>query len=45
VNRPVAILGAGLAGLTAANLLQKNSIPVRVYEAGKSIAGLASTFQ
>ncbi len=45
MNRPVAILGAGLAGLTAANLLQKNSIPVRVYEAGKSIAGLASTFQ
>jgi oxygen-dependent protoporphyrinogen oxidase len=41
----VAVLGAGLAGLTAANFLRRNGIPVMVFEAGKQIAGLASSFQ
>jgi protoporphyrinogen oxidase len=44
-NPPVVVLGAGLAGLTAANFLQSNGVPVFVYEAGKTIAGLASSFQ
>ena len=40
-DAPVAILGAGIAGLTAANDLHRRGIPVRVYEAGKAIAGMA----
>lgn len=40
-REPVAILGGGLAGLTAATYLRRHGIPVRVYEAGKQLAGLA----
>jgi oxygen-dependent protoporphyrinogen oxidase len=42
---PVAILGAGLAGLTAAQFLIRRGIPVVLYEAGKQVAGLAASFQ
>jgi oxygen-dependent protoporphyrinogen oxidase len=38
---PVAILGGGLAGLTAATYLRRHGVPVRVFEAGKTLAGLA----
>ena len=38
---PVAILGAGLAGLAAASELRRHDVPVMVYEAGKQVAGLA----
>jgi protoporphyrinogen/coproporphyrinogen III oxidase len=41
--KPVAILGAGLAGLTAANYLKRHGVPVVVYEAGRHVAGLAQT--
>ena len=43
-NKPVVILGAGLAGLTAANFLRQNNIPVLLFEAGNKIAGLAQSF-
>jgi oxygen-dependent protoporphyrinogen oxidase len=40
---PVIVVGAGLAGLTAAAFLRRRGIPVRVCEAGPQIAGLATT--
>jgi len=40
-GKPVAIVGAGLAGLTAATMLRRHGILVRVFKAGKYIAGLA----
>lgn len=40
---PVAVLGAGLAGLAAAWELKRANIPVRVYEAGGRVAGLAAS--
>ncbi len=43
-KKPIAIIGAGLAGLTAANLLAEKGVPFIVYEAGKQIAGLATSF-
>ena len=43
-NKPVIILGAGLAGLTAAHFLKSKNIPVILYEAGNKIAGLAQSF-
>ena len=43
-NKPVVILGGGLAGLTAANYLRRHNVNVIVYEAGTKIAGLAQSF-
>ncbi len=42
---PVVVVGAGLAGLTAANYLHRHGVPVRLFEAGKQIAGLAQSFE
>lgn len=44
-EKPIAIIGAGLAGLTAANYLHAKKVPFVLYEAGKRIAGLAASFQ
>lgn len=41
---PVAIVGAGYAGLVAARHLRDQGIPVIVFEASASAAGLAATF-
>lgn len=43
-DKPVVILGAGLAGLTAANYLKSKNVPVVLFEAGPKIAGLAQSF-
>jgi oxygen-dependent protoporphyrinogen oxidase len=43
-KKPVAVIGAGLAGLTAARYLRQRGVPVRLYEAGKAISGLAQSF-
>ena len=42
---PVAIVGAGLAGLVAARELKRRGLPVVVYEAGRQVAGLATSFR
>lgn len=42
---PVAVVGGGLAGLTAASYLRRHGIAVRLFEAGPRIAGLAQSFQ
>jgi oxygen-dependent protoporphyrinogen oxidase len=42
---PIAILGAGLAGLIAARELRNRGLPVVLYEASDRIAGLATTFR
>jgi oxygen-dependent protoporphyrinogen oxidase len=44
-KKPIAILGAGIAGLTAANFLKKANFPFVLFEAGNKIAGLASSFK
>ncbi|RIK70996.1 MAG: hypothetical protein DCC67_20500, partial [Planctomycetota bacterium] len=41
---PVAVVGAGIAGLTAANFLRRNGVPVMLLEGGKQIAGMASSY-
>ncbi len=43
-NSPVVIIGAGYAGLTAAQRLHRENIPFVIYEASPRVAGLASTF-
>jgi protoporphyrinogen oxidase len=44
-KKPIAIIGAGIAGLTAANFLHRNNIPFILYESGKKIAGFATSFK
>ena len=44
IKKPIAIIGAGMAGLTAANFLREKGVPFILYEAGNQIAGLAATF-
>ncbi len=44
-GKPIAIIGAGIAGLTAANFLRQNNVPFVLFEAGNKIAGLATSFK
>jgi protoporphyrinogen oxidase len=41
---PVAIIGAGFAGLITATFLRRQKIPVLLFEAGKQVGGLAQSF-
>ena len=41
---PVMVVGAGIAGLTAASMLREHGRRVRLFEAGRQVAGLASSF-
>ncbi len=43
-KKPIAIIGGGIAGLTAANFLKENNVPFILYEANNKIAGLAASF-
>jgi protoporphyrinogen/coproporphyrinogen III oxidase len=43
-HRPVVVIGAGIAGLTAAAALRQQGVPVRLFEAGRQAAGLAASF-
>ncbi|HXR83518.1 MAG TPA: FAD-dependent oxidoreductase [Hanamia sp.] len=45
ITKPVAIIGGGIAGLTAANFLKQKNIPFILFEAGNKIAGLAMSFK
>jgi protoporphyrinogen/coproporphyrinogen III oxidase len=42
-DRPVAVLGAGIAGLVAARELHRAGFPVHVFEAAAKVAGLGAT--
>ncbi len=44
-KKTIAIIGGGIAGLTAANYLKEKDIPFVLYEAGSKIAGLAASFK
>lgn len=44
-DKPIAIIGAGIAGLTAADYLKRNNVPFVLFEGGKKIAGLAASFK
>ncbi|MDQ2721307.1 MAG: FAD-dependent oxidoreductase [Bacteroidota bacterium] len=44
-EKPIAIIGAGIAGLTAANYLREKKEPFILFEASDKIAGLAASFK
>lgn len=44
-QKPIAIIGAGIAGLTAANYLKEKNVLFILFEAGNKIAGLAASFK
>jgi oxygen-dependent protoporphyrinogen oxidase len=43
--KPVAIIGAGITGLTAAFYLKRNGIPVTVYEASARVGGVIQSLR
>lgn len=45
VVKPIVIIGAGIAGLTAALDFERRKLPAVVFEAGKSVGGMASSYK
>ncbi|WP_353186589.1 FAD-dependent oxidoreductase [Bosea sp. (in: a-proteobacteria)] len=43
--KPVAIIGAGIAGLTAAFDLERRGLQAAVFESGRAVGGMASSFK
>ena len=43
-RKPVGIIGAGIAGLTAAHFLRRNGMPVILLESGQQVAGMARSY-
>lgn len=43
--KPVAVIGAGIAGLTAAYDLERRGIRATVFESGRAVGGMASSFK
>src|SRR5271156_1023017 len=43
--KPVAIIGAGITGLTAAFYLKRQGVPVTVYEAGRCVGGVIQSIR
>jgi protoporphyrinogen oxidase len=43
-DTPIGIVGAGFAGLVAADELTRRGIPVEIYESGPSVGGLGRSF-
>jgi len=43
--KPIVIIGAGIAGLTAVLDFERRRLPAVVFEAGKAVGGMASSFK
>ncbi|MGD9748534.1 MAG: FAD-dependent oxidoreductase, partial [Verrucomicrobiales bacterium] len=43
--KPVAVVGGGIAGLSAARRLREHGVPVVLFEGSDRVAGLARSFQ